>query len=62
MNELGGSEPGVPDTAAARASARSRGPCPAKRRSRGPCNRIVEPAVETIDGCDEAGILLVRKA
>ncbi len=60
MNELGGTEPGVPDTAAAHFAeiARAVSGEPTVART---LQRIVELAVETIDGCDEAGILLVQK-
>ncbi len=43
------------------ASPGSHGPCPTSRQSRWTLQRIVDLAVETIDGCDEAGILLVRR-
>jgi transcriptional regulator with GAF, ATPase, and Fis domain len=61
MSELGGSEPASPNADASAASlaaiARAVSGEPTVART---LQRIVDLAVETVDGCDSAGILLVR--
>ena len=61
MSELGGSEPAAPIAGASASSfvaiARAVSGEPTVART---LQRIVDLAVETVDGCDEAGILLVR--
>jgi len=60
LSEIGGSEPAAPQAGASEnlaVIARAMSGEPTVART---LQRIVEVAVETIDGCDEAGILLIR--